>query len=286
MESHHLRGVQAAIDFAESRLATGPVKAGEMAWYGCMSPFHFERIFRQVLGTGPGAYVRQRRLTEAAKRLVATREPVGKIGMDLGYGSASTFARAFHDAYSVWPVEYRRYGLPIFFLDPIRVPSIEIVTAPKTGAPRLESVPTRRFVGLRRSGTNDHEANVRLIYELIRRTGRVADVGDWTWEFVDHLGEDPEGSGYEMFVGWRVESLSRIPDGLEALEVPAHHSLRVEFTGQLEEFLSADLWGPLWGTVTESLGCRSDMQAWKDEKSTPLNDGTGRRCWDVEVPVC
>jgi len=75
-------------------------------------------------------------------------------------------------------------------------------------------------------------------------------------------------------------------DGLDALEVPAHHSLRVDFTGQLPEYLSADLWNPLWKEMTESLGCRSDMQAWKDEKSTALDDGTGRRCWNVEVPVC
>jgi transcriptional regulator GlxA family with amidase domain len=60
------------------------------------------------LGESPLAYLGRWRLRLAARLLETSTKPVLQIALEVGYGSESTFNRAFKRAHGVPPAAYRR----------------------------------------------------------------------------------------------------------------------------------------------------------------------------------
>lgn len=70
-----------------------------------MSPFHFARIFRELVGVPPHSYLRRTRLKQAARNL---REgaSVTEACFSSGFQNLSHFSRQFHRHFGVKPSEY------------------------------------------------------------------------------------------------------------------------------------------------------------------------------------
>jgi transcriptional regulator GlxA family with amidase domain len=79
-----------------------------MARHACMSPAHFARAFRSVLGTSPGQFVENLRLNEARRRLSSRRKTLGSIAAAVGFDSTVTFRRAFERRFGTRPANYLR----------------------------------------------------------------------------------------------------------------------------------------------------------------------------------
>jgi AraC-like DNA-binding protein len=75
-----------------------------------MSPFHFLRTFRQVVGLSPHQYVLRTRLHRAAVRLRRSDEPISEIAYDAGFNDLSTFNRRFKKVMGVNPGNYRSHA--------------------------------------------------------------------------------------------------------------------------------------------------------------------------------
>jgi AraC family transcriptional regulator len=72
-----------------------------------MSPYHFLRTFRQVVGMTPHQFVLRTRLHRAAVRLRRSDESVSAIAFDAGFNDLSTFNRRFRRVIGVSPSAYR-----------------------------------------------------------------------------------------------------------------------------------------------------------------------------------
>lgn len=82
----------------------------DLARRGGLSPYHFHRVFRGLMGEPLMTHVRRLRLERAALRLRGTRQPIVAIAMDAGYDSHEAFTRAFRQAFGCSPSEHRRGG--------------------------------------------------------------------------------------------------------------------------------------------------------------------------------
>jgi AraC family transcriptional regulator len=91
----------------------------ELAGLAHLSPYHFHRIFRGMVGESLKAHIRRIRLERAALRLRSTRDAVTRIALDAGYESHQAFTRAFRAMTGSSPSAFRaRHRQPRFSTAP------------------------------------------------------------------------------------------------------------------------------------------------------------------------
>jgi AraC family transcriptional regulator len=98
-----------AIWYIESHLAD-ELSLDAVAEIAGVSRFHLSRAFAASIGTSLGAYIRARRLSEAAKALVNGAPDILSVALDVGYGSHEAFTRAFRQYFGMTPEQLRSHG--------------------------------------------------------------------------------------------------------------------------------------------------------------------------------
>src|SRR5512146_2988206 len=78
-----------------------------LAKRAALSPLHFHRIFRGLLGETPLEMHRRLRLERSAAALAAGDSAITRIAFEAGYETHESFTRAFRDAFAVSPSEFR-----------------------------------------------------------------------------------------------------------------------------------------------------------------------------------
>ena len=102
------RRIATAVRFIELHFRR-PLSLEELSSLVGISPYHFLRTFKQVVGLTPHQFILRIRLREAALRLRTTAEPVLDIALDAGFGDLSNFNHTFRAAFGTTPTEYRAY---------------------------------------------------------------------------------------------------------------------------------------------------------------------------------
>jgi AraC family transcriptional regulator len=82
-----------------------------LAAHAAMSPYHFLREFRRVVGITPHQFVLSLRLRAAARRLRASDATIAAVALDSGFGDISEFNRRFRRVFGMAPQAYRARAL-------------------------------------------------------------------------------------------------------------------------------------------------------------------------------
>ncbi len=86
-----VQSVNRALDYIEVNLA-GQLSLSLIAGAACVSPFHFQRMFRAVMGETPHAFVLRRRLENALGDISqGNRQPLTDIALSRGFSSYRIF---------------------------------------------------------------------------------------------------------------------------------------------------------------------------------------------------
>ncbi len=72
-----------------------------------VSPYHLQRVYKQVRGYSPQENIERTRLKNAQNRLLETDDPIAEIGESVGCGSPSYFTSWFCKRTGVSPSEFR-----------------------------------------------------------------------------------------------------------------------------------------------------------------------------------
>ncbi len=84
-----------------------PLALADLAREASMSPYHFLRTFRSLVGMTPHQFVLRTRLHRAAVRLRRTGDSVSTIAFEAGFNDLSTFNRRFRRMMGASPTVYR-----------------------------------------------------------------------------------------------------------------------------------------------------------------------------------
>ena len=104
--AHDARRLDRAVELIESAFDR-PLTLRELAAASHLSPFHFARVFRAMVGVPPHRYLTAVRLRQAAHRLDQGAS-VTDTCFDVGFGSLSHFVTAFRQRFGVLPSEIQR----------------------------------------------------------------------------------------------------------------------------------------------------------------------------------
>lgn len=108
--SSHVARIHRVIDQVERDLGrSASVRA--LARLAYLSPFHFHRVFGEVMRETPSRFVQRVRLERAAALLIADpARSITEIAIACGFSSSAVFARAFRAAFATSASEWRAQG--------------------------------------------------------------------------------------------------------------------------------------------------------------------------------
>ena len=104
-----LDAVRQAIGRIEEQI-TEPIRVSEIAQASGLSPWHFQRVFRAVVGETVGGYIRKRRLSKSIEALLETDRRILDIALEHGFESQEAYTRAFRALFELPPGRFRERG--------------------------------------------------------------------------------------------------------------------------------------------------------------------------------
>lgn len=102
----YVEPLQKVLDYIEENLYE-EIELNRLAFIAGYSKYHFLRVFKEAFYMTPSEYVRRRRITESARDIADTGEPISQIGYNHGFNSKENFTRAFKAEHHILPSDYR-----------------------------------------------------------------------------------------------------------------------------------------------------------------------------------
>lgn len=99
--------IQNAIDYLETEFHR-QIRINELADMVCMSPRHFQRVFKSATGIGPNDYLCRKRIQEAVKRLQQTSSSVAEVAEATGFEDPLYFSRIMKKWTGSSPIQHRK----------------------------------------------------------------------------------------------------------------------------------------------------------------------------------
>ncbi len=273
----------------------------ELARGATLSPFHFHRIFRGMLGETPLEMHRRLRLERAASQLIASTKTVTVIAFDAGYETHEAFTRAFRGAYAVPPSAFRlgagdgeNCGRPpqtnlaarsgIHFTYSINLQTIRFAKGEPTMNVTIEKVPRLRIATVPHVGPYNRisEAFQRLD-TIVGLTGLVRDDPMMLAMYYD----DPETTPAEQLnadAGLTVPDDAQLPSEVVEKWLPAGRYARVTHLGPYDTL--GDSWSCMMGEWLPNSGERmGESASFEVYRNTPADTRPEELRTDLFIPL-
>lgn len=119
--NHYHQCIQRALKVLESECEVLPTLE-ELARAAGLSPFHFHRIFRSIVGEPVASYHKRLRMERAISHLLYSKKSITDIALGAGFESSSAFSKAFRGRYQCSPSTLRKQGGTEALTKPIQAP--------------------------------------------------------------------------------------------------------------------------------------------------------------------
>ena len=99
-----------SLDIIEKRILE-KLTVADIAGSVHFSKYHYQRIFREIVGESVMGYVTKRKLTMASSQLLTTDATILDVALMFGYDSHEGFTRSFKAYMGITPMQFRKHGL-------------------------------------------------------------------------------------------------------------------------------------------------------------------------------
>jgi AraC family transcriptional regulator len=209
--------IERAIWFIETRFAD-EITLDDIAEVGGVSRFHLSRSFGTVTGLPVMSYVRGRRLTLAAQKLLDGAPDILTVALEVGYSSHEAFTRAFRDHFGQTPEQLRAHGVadPHLMVEPLRIDETLLVALPE---PRIVEGASLRVAGFAERYTFATNHGIPALWQrfapfLGNMSGQV---GNTTYGVAADFEED---CSFGYLAGVEVSPTADLDEGMAYIDVP------------------------------------------------------------------
>jgi AraC family transcriptional regulator len=261
--SFYERAVVRAAEYVVRRLDDA-LDLDELAAEAGLSPFHFHRVFRGMLGETPLELHRRLRLERAAWSLRDGSAPVTRVAFEAGYDTHEAFTRAFRARYGHAPSVFRRLSSERreecirqmqfelaarsgLHYSPVRTDDLILPTLFEELYMNADIIdrPAIRVVTCRHTGTYNRvsEAFARL-HALAAPAGLLVPGAAMLAIYHDDPETTPE-SELRSDAALSISPTAAVPEGLGTTTIPAGRYARATHVGPYEGL--GDAWAKLMG---------------------------------------
>lgn len=211
-----------SIDFIEQHLYE-KVSVHQVAAASHYSTYHFSRIFKALVGDTPKEYLRKRRLTVAAKRLLSEDLGILALALDCQFDSQEAFTRAFKDLFNITPAQYRKINDPfrLLYKDQFSPNMLHFLQNELSMEPQIITRPAVKLIGITKQYDNADLSLSRLWSAFkpykAQIKNRISDESFGIYEFYE---EDEDKVNFSYVCCAAVANFDHIPPGMIARVLP------------------------------------------------------------------
>lgn len=246
-----------------------------LAAAAAFSPYHFHRIYRELVGETPAETLARARLSRAAVELLRTALPIARIARRAGFASVAGFTRAFRAAHGVPPGAYRGRG-------GLAPPAPALTKESKLYEVTIRHEPALRLAAIRHVGP--YHAIGGVFDRLTVWAGaRGIEPNRWLGLYHDDPATVPEAAcraDAAIVVGPEVMGEEEV----QIIELPAARVAALRFQGPYAELEAAYGW--LYGTWLPASGEEpADRPALEDYLNDPREVPPPALLTDILLPL-
>lgn len=222
-----------SIDFVEKHLYD-KITVHEMAAASHYSTYHFCRIFKALVGDSPKQYLRKRRLTVAAKRLLIEKVGLLELSLDCQFESQEAFTRAFKDQFNITPGQYRKQNDPfrLLYQDQFSPHMLNHLQNKLSMEPEIVSQPGMKLVGIanRYQSGGLQLKDLWLAFRPYR--GKIANqTSDNAFGIYEAYEEKGDDVNFCYICSVAVVNFDDVPEGMITRELPTQLYAKFTHTG-------------------------------------------------------
>lgn len=227
-----INAVQRMQDYIHEHI-TEPITLHKLAEVAGYSPWHSSRIFKELTGKTPFAYIRELRLSQAAVKLLDNNAKIIDVALDFVFDSHEGFTRAFSKQFGVTPQYFSKNAPQFKLFMPIRIrdsylkmqkgeDNMEKSNKPNTVFVQVIERPARKLIlkrGIKSTDYFEYCEEVGCdIWDVLTgiKDAMYEPIGMWLPENLRRPGTSVYCQGVEVPVNYSGD----VPEGFEIIDLP------------------------------------------------------------------
>ena len=106
MDDLHREKINRVVDYIQDHLESN-LSIQELSKVACLSSFHFNRIFKNLVGEPLYQFIKRLRLEKAAGLLCSSELPITEIALTCGFETSASFSKSFKKHFQTTPTGWR-----------------------------------------------------------------------------------------------------------------------------------------------------------------------------------
>ncbi len=211
-----------SIEFIEQHLYD-KISVHQVAAASFYSTYHFSRIFKALVGDTPKEYIRKRRLTVAAKRLLSEDIGILQLALDCQFDSQEAFTRAFKDLFNITPAQYRKQNDPfrLLYKDQFSPHMLHFLQHELSMEPEIITRPAIKLVGISQQYDNA-DLSLPKLWSAFRpyREQITNRVNEQSFGIYEAYEEAEQEVRFSYVCCAQVNDFSHVPEGMITRQLP------------------------------------------------------------------